>query len=142
MTDGAEPRFIAYPFPERRRVRDQGCGGSRVGEPRCIFSGMPPSIRSVTPSRAPAASLTRLVIRSMLAAVVVTSCRTTTQPAPGPTSVAAPAAAATASAEPSRFQQDVLLEGVFDEPTEIAVARDGRVFIAERHGVFSVYDPR
>ena len=44
--------------------------------------------------------------------------------------------------EPSRFQQDILLEGVFDEPTEIAVARDGRVFIAERHGVFSVYDPR
>ena len=44
--------------------------------------------------------------------------------------------------EPSRFQQDILLEGVFDEPTEIAVARDGRVFITERHGVFSVYDPR
>ena len=43
--------------------------------------------------------------------------------------------------EPSRFQQDVLLEGVFDEPTEISVAHDGRVFIAERHGAFSVFDP-
>ena len=43
--------------------------------------------------------------------------------------------------DPTRFQQDVLLEGVFDEPTEIAVARDGRVFIAERHGTFSVYEP-
>ena len=43
--------------------------------------------------------------------------------------------------EPSRFQQDILLEGVFDEPTEISVAHDGRVFIAERHGAFSVFDP-
>ena len=43
--------------------------------------------------------------------------------------------------DPSRFQQDVLLEGVFDEPTEISVAHDGRVFIAERHGAFSVFDP-
>ena len=43
--------------------------------------------------------------------------------------------------DPSRFQKDILLEGVFDEPTEISVAHDGRVFIAERHGAFSVFDP-
>ena len=55
-----------------------------------------------------------------------------------------PNAAATSNLpapEPSRFQQDILLEGVFDEPTEIAVAHDGRVFIVERHGTFSMYDP-
>ena len=90
-------------------------------------------------SRTPGASFSRLVAVSFLAAGAVAGCRTTTQPA------ASPASAATSTVrapEPSRFQQDILLEGVFDEPTEVAVARDGRVFITERHGVFSVYDPR
>jgi cytochrome c len=96
-----------------------------------------PSIPHLT--RTPGASLSRLVAASFLAAGTIAGCRTTTQPA------AVPPSAATSNArapEPSRFQQDVLLEGVFDEPTEIAVARDGRVFVTERHGVFSVYDPR
>ncbi|CAN5905276.1 hypothetical protein BH11GEM1_BH11GEM1_32670 [soil metagenome] len=79
------------------------------------------------------------------------SCRATTIPAP-PTPIVAPAptppvsTAVTGPAlpapEPLRFQQDILLQGVFDEPTEIAVARDGRVFIAERPGTLTVYDPR
>jgi cytochrome c len=96
-----------------------------------------PSIPHLT--RTPGASLSRLVAASFLAAGTIAGCRTTTQPA------AVPPSGATSNArapEPSRFQQDVLLEGVFDEPTEIAVARDGRVFVTERHGVFSVYDPR
>ena len=42
----------------------------------------------------------------------------------------------------SRFQQDVLVEGVFNEPTEIAVMHDGRVLIAERRGTLKLYDPR
>jgi cytochrome c len=75
----------------------------------------------------------------------MTSCRTATAPAPvatAPAPVAAqPAMPSLPAPDPSRFQQDVLLEGVFYEPTEIAVARDGRVFIAERHGKLSVYDP-
>src|SRR5690242_1908935 len=67
------------------------------------------------------------------------SCRPATQPVPSP---ATSAAVSTAPApDPSRFQQDVLLEGVFDEPTELAVAHDGRVFVIERHGTLSVYDP-
>ena len=33
------------------------------------------------------------------------------------------------------------VEGVFDEPTELAVAHDGRVFVIERHGTLSVFDP-
>jgi len=44
--------------------------------------------------------------------------------------------------EANRFQQEVLLQGVFDEPTEIAVARDGRVFIVERKGTVRLYDPK
>ena len=42
----------------------------------------------------------------------------------------------------TRFQQDILAEGVFGEPTEIAITRDGRVIIAERKGTLKVYDPR
>ena len=90
-------------------------------------------------ARTPGASLSRLVATSFLAAGAVVGCRTTTQPAAVP---ATAAASSVRAPEPSRFQQDILLEGVFDEPTEIAVARDGRVFITERHGVFSVCDPR
>ena len=79
------------------------------------------------------------------------SCRTTTLPAP-PTPTVAPAPATALSTavaaptlpapDPLRFQQDVLLEGVFEEPTEIAVARDGRVFVAERPGTLTMFDPR
>jgi glucose/arabinose dehydrogenase len=88
---------------------------------------------------------------AIAAFVGMTSCRTATAPAPAPVATApapvaaqqpaAPATPALPAPDPSRFQQDVLLEGVFYEPTEIAVARDGRVFIAERHGKLSVYDP-
>ena len=53
-----------------------------------------------------------------------------------------PAAVAPGAPDSSRFQQQVLLQGVFDEPTEIAVARDGRVFVTERKGTLRVYDPR
>ena len=97
-------------------------------------------------------------VSSLRAAAVVvafasiTSCRAATLPAPttvaaAPAPASSPGAAADAgpqlpAPDPSRFQQDVLLEGVFNEPTELAVARDGRVFMTERHGVFSVYDPR
>ena len=83
--------------------------------------------------------------------LLVASCRTTTLPAP-PTPTVAPAPAPALSTavagptlpapDPLRFQQDVLLEGVFEEPTEIAVARDGRVFVAERPGTLTMYDPR
>jgi len=90
--------------------------------------------------RAAESSLARLVVGSLLATGLLTSCSTTqpsAAPAPGsPVSATAPAP------DPLRFQQDVLLEGVFDEPTELAVAHDGRVFVIERHGAFSVYDPR
>jgi cytochrome c len=53
------------------------------------------------------------------------------------------AARATAQApDPTRFEQQVLLQGVFDEPTEIAVAQDGRVFVIERKGTVRLYDPK
>src|SRR5688500_15788861 len=83
---------------------------------------------------------------AVLAYAGLVSCRAATQPAAPPAMPRPPATAVAPTSvptpEPSRFQQDILLQGVFDEPTEIAVARDGRVFITERHGVFSVYDPR
>ncbi len=82
--------------------------------------------------------MNRLAARSVALLAVVGSCRATTPAAP---SSRAATTANLPAPEPSRFQQDVLLEGVFDEPTEIAVARDGRVFIVERHGTFSMYDP-
>jgi cytochrome c len=99
---------------------------------------MRPSIRDTVRSPSLPLSPTRLALGSLLGVAVLTSCRAASQPAPAP----ATAAATSPAPEPSRFQQDVLLEGVFDEPTEIAVARAGRVFITERHGTFSVYDPR
>ena len=83
--------------------------------------------------------------------LLVASCRTTTLPAPPTPTVAPPPAPALSTAvagptlpapDPLRVQQDVLLEGVFEEPTEIAVARDGRVFVAERPGTLTMYDPR
>ena len=52
-----------------------------------------------------------------------------------------PSAALAPAPDASRFQQQVLLEGVFDEPTEIAVAGDGRVFVTERKGVVRLHDP-
>ncbi|HKH93704.1 MAG TPA: PQQ-dependent sugar dehydrogenase [Gemmatimonadaceae bacterium] len=88
----------------------------------------------------------RVAVHFLVGVGVMTSCRATTQPDPAPsagaTRAATPATPTLPAPEPSRFQQDLLLEGVFDEPTEIAVARDGRVFITERHGGFSMYDPR
>lgn len=87
--------------------------------------------------------------------LLLAACRTpaSLDPAasPSPASIlpaaAAPVVAATPepvgpAPDPSRFQQDVLLEGVLDEPTEIAVAHDGRVFLAQRGGNLKVYDPR
>jgi cytochrome c len=82
----------------------------------------------------------RQSIPALLAILAVVSCRPATQPAPSPSSTTTAASTAPAP-DPSRFQQDVLLEGVFDEPTELAVAQDGRVFVIERHGTLSVYDP-
>jgi cytochrome c len=80
----------------------------------------------------------RLAIRAAAPALVLLGCTPSTPPAPSP----GPATTSSAPApEPSRFQQDVLLEGVFDEPTELSVAHDGRVFVVERHGTVSVYDP-
>ena len=78
-------------------------------------------------------------LAALLGVVGLASCRPATQPVPSPTTSAAVNAAP--APDPSRFQQDVLLEGVFDEPTELAVAHDGRVFVIERHGTLSVYDP-
>jgi cytochrome c len=44
--------------------------------------------------------------------------------------------------DPSRYQQEILMQGIFDEPTELAVARDGRVFVTERKGTIRMYDPK
>src|SRR3954464_6200380 len=82
--------------------------------------------------------MNRIAVRSAVLLAVVASCRGATPVVPSP---AAATSANLPAPEPSRFQQDILLEGVFDEPTEIAVAHDGRVFIVERHGTFSMYDP-
>jgi len=82
----------------------------------------------------------RATALSLAAFVALTACSSATPASPTPSTKAAPTANRSAP-EPSRFQQDILLEGVFDEPTEMAVARDGRVFIVERHGTFSMYDP-
>lgn len=41
----------------------------------------------------------------------------------------------------TRFQQQVLVEGSLDEPTEMAIASDGRVFFTERRGALKVHDP-
>ncbi|MEO6527434.1 MAG: PQQ-dependent sugar dehydrogenase, partial [Gemmatimonadaceae bacterium] len=98
----------------------------------------------------PAAStLARGALASVVVVLGMASCRAASRSAPAvataapATTAAAPANAPTLPApDPSRFQQDVLLNGVFNEPVELAVARDGRVFIIERPGVVSVYDPR
>ena len=81
----------------------------------------------------------RLAVPYAVLLAVVASCGGTASPS-APTPITATSHAS--APDPSRFQQDVLLEGVFNEPTEIAVAHDGRVFIVERHGTFSVYDPK
>jgi cytochrome c len=81
-------------------------------------------------------------VTALLAVLALTSCRPATRPAPSPSSTATATAASAPAPDPSRFQQDILLEGVFDEPTELAVAHDGRVFVIERHGTLSVFDPR
>lgn len=41
----------------------------------------------------------------------------------------------------SRFEQQILVEGTLNEPTELAVASDGRVFFTERQGALKLYDP-
>jgi cytochrome c len=79
-------------------------------------------------------------VTALLAVLGLASCRPATQPAPFPSTSSSTSAAP--APDPSRFQQDVLLEGVFDEPTELAVAHDGRVFVIERHGTLSVYEPK
>ncbi|MBW3628088.1 MAG: PQQ-dependent sugar dehydrogenase [Gemmatimonadetes bacterium] len=43
--------------------------------------------------------------------------------------------------DPTRFEQQVLSQGTLDEPTELAVASDGRVFWAERKGALKLYEP-
>ncbi|MDB4883012.1 MAG: hypothetical protein JWL95_1778 [Gemmatimonadetes bacterium] len=97
-------------------------------------------------NRHPGSALARFATAAFVAVVGMASCRGASVPQPT-TAAAAPAPIATAPAgptlpapDPSRFQQDVLLEGVFNEPTELAVANDGRVFVAERYGVLSAYD--
>jgi cytochrome c len=78
---------------------------------------------------------------AILAVLGLAACSSAT-PTPTAQSPSPSAATSTAPApDPSRFQQDILLEGVFDEPTELAVAHDGRVFVIERHGALSVFDP-
>jgi len=81
----------------------------------------------------------RLAARSVVLVAVAASCSSTTPTTPSPR---VPVTANRPAPEPSRFQQDILLEGVFDEPTEIAVAPDGRVFITERKGTLRLYDPK
>ena len=104
-------------------------------------------------SDASASLMTSSIRHSTIALFIfgIASCRAPTLPAPATPTVApapTPAVSTTVAGpafsvpDPLRFQQDILLEGVFDEPTEIGVARDGRVFIAERAGALTMYDPR
>lgn len=44
--------------------------------------------------------------------------------------------------EANRFQQQILSQGELDEPTELAVAQDGRVFFTERKGALKLYEPK
>ncbi|HEX7981059.1 MAG TPA: PQQ-dependent sugar dehydrogenase [Gemmatimonadaceae bacterium] len=85
----------------------------------------------------------RLAVPYTVLLAVVASCGGAAASS-GPSSAPTPNATTSnlRAPDPSRFQQDILLEGVFDEPTEMAVAHDGRVFIVERHGTFSMYDPK
>src|SRR5690348_11691430 len=83
----------------------------------------------------------RVTALSLAAFVALSACSSSATPASPTPSVATASRANLPAPDPNRFQQDILLEGVFDEPTEIAVAHDGRVFIVERHGTFSMYDP-
>lgn len=41
----------------------------------------------------------------------------------------------------TRFVQQLLVEGTLNEPTEMAIASDGRVFFNERRGALKVYEP-
>ena len=60
----------------------------------------------------------------------------------------APIAAGTAPMPPApppdstRFERQILVEGSLEEPTELAVASDGRVFFTERTGSLKVHEPR
>lgn len=44
--------------------------------------------------------------------------------------------------EANRFQQEILVQGSLNEPTEVAITRDGRVFVTERKGALKLYDPK
>ena len=41
----------------------------------------------------------------------------------------------------TRFEQRILVEGTLNEPTEMAIASDGRVFFNERRGALKVFEP-
>jgi cytochrome c len=59
--------------------------------------------------------------------------------------IARPASGQTSCGEPRAqdFKKTMLTpRGFFSEPTELSVAKDGRVFVAERSGRIAVYNPR
>ena len=41
----------------------------------------------------------------------------------------------------TRFEQQILIPGPLDEPTEMAIATDGRVFFTERRGALKLFEP-
>lgn len=41
----------------------------------------------------------------------------------------------------TRFEQQILVDGPLDEPTEMAITSDGRVFFVERRGAVKLYEP-
>ena len=41
----------------------------------------------------------------------------------------------------TRFEQQILIPGPLDEPTEMAIASDGRVFFTERRGALKLFEP-
>ena len=87
----------------------------------------------------------RTAARALLAAALAGACSVPAAPPPGAPAAAAAAAAPAAVPAPlpdsTRFQQIVLVEGSLNEPTEIAVASDGRVFLTERRGALKLYEP-
>lgn len=49
--------------------------------------------------------------------------------------------AASGIPDSTRFEQQILVDGPLDEPTEIAITSDGRVFFVERRGAVRLYEP-
>ena len=136
---------------KRARARGAVLANSVAAHTEQVASNMnssPHRIGLVDGRNAP--RIARLTLGSVVAVLAMASCRAAAGPAPttataSPTTTATVATASTPALpapEPTRFQQDILLEGVFNEPVELAVASDGRVFVAERYGIVSVYDPR